>query len=85
MLYRHLCFLVVVAVLLAALADGQGHRCGPNKIYYKCGRACPRVCQQPPPDRCSPDCVAGCFCKRGFIRDKNDECITERKCFSRGR
>lgn len=48
----------------------------PNEEYQKCGTACPLTCE----NRfilllCTDNCVAGCFCKPGFVRDKSNKCI----------
>uniref|UniRef100_A0A915PXJ0 TIL domain-containing protein n=1 Tax=Setaria digitata TaxID=48799 RepID=A0A915PXJ0_9BILA len=52
--------------------------CGPNQEYRECGTACPKTCNGIPED-CTQRCVAGCFCKDGYVLDI-DRCIPESDC-----
>lgn len=45
-----------------------------------CGTACPATCCNPKPQICTKQCVQGCFCKPGFVRDDKKICIPEDKC-----
>uniref|UniRef100_A0A0M3J5U6 TIL domain-containing protein n=1 Tax=Anisakis simplex TaxID=6269 RepID=A0A0M3J5U6_ANISI len=55
--------------------------CGPNEQFNVCGTACPRICGRDKPEICTKNCVQGCFCKDGYIRDPEDEvCIPETQC-----
>ncbi|VDK20089.1 unnamed protein product, partial [Anisakis simplex] len=57
------------------------HRCGPNEIYSRCGTQCPAICGQREPEVCTLACVAGCFCKSGYILDRmNGKCIRHADC-----
>ncbi|KAJ3630914.1 hypothetical protein MTP99_012080 [Tenebrio molitor] len=40
--------------------------CLPFQKYDECGSACPPTCEDPNPT-CEAACVAGCFCKEGYI------------------
>ncbi|KFM77647.1 Zonadhesin, partial [Stegodyphus mimosarum] len=53
--------------------------CGKNEEYKDCGTACPPTCSKP--DRiCIEQCVSGCFCKKGYIRNDNHICIPKKDC-----
>lgn len=51
-----------------------------NEEWSDCGTACERSCGSNPNAPCILLCVRGCFCKSGFIRDSNGECILESEC-----
>uniref|UniRef100_A0A7E4UXQ6 TIL domain-containing protein n=1 Tax=Panagrellus redivivus TaxID=6233 RepID=A0A7E4UXQ6_PANRE len=54
-------------------------QCGPNEYYTTCG-ACEGTCADRHPD-CAEGCLkAGCYCPRGFIRDKAGRCAYEDVC-----
>nr|QRN45218.1 zonadhesin-like 1 [Tineola bisselliella] len=54
--------------------------CGKNEKYNRCGSACPLTCAGPPPGPCTKQCVPGCFCEEGYIRDDNGDCIPVNEC-----
>ncbi|XP_055930162.1 zonadhesin-like [Argiope bruennichi] len=55
--------------------------CGENEEYLQCGPACPLSCEtQVRTSVCSHDCVRGCFCKPGFVRDPAGKCINPAFC-----
>ncbi|XP_077492991.1 uncharacterized protein LOC144104073 [Amblyomma americanum] len=58
----------------------NGGGCKRNEEFRSCGTACPAVCGQKAPDACTAQCVPGCFCARGYIRDKNGLCIPTAAC-----
>lgn len=51
-------------------------KCGPNEVLDGCGPREQETCNQRLVNktRASP-CIAGCFCKSGFIRDSDNICI----------
>ncbi|KAI8439766.1 hypothetical protein MSG28_013453 [Choristoneura fumiferana] len=54
--------------------------CPPNEEYLLCGSACPFNCSDPGPVSCSQDCVEGCFCKSGFLRNDTGVCVNADEC-----
>ncbi len=69
---------VVMVVTLDIISAGE---CGKNEVYSECGTACEPTCFYLYPI-CTQQCVAGCFCKQGFIRRASSEsiCIRYRNC-----
>lgn len=54
--------------------------CGPNGEFMKCGSACPKTCANPEPKMCTMQCIMGCFCKDGFLRNDKGECVHKEQC-----
>ncbi|EAT46110.1 AAEL002667-PA [Aedes aegypti] len=89
-----LCSAVFLSFGEAAAADqdkgqgqsqGQGQETclGRNEVFVRCGTACPRTCSNrgTSSDRnCVQVCVPGCFCQRGYVRDRLWQCVRSRQC-----
>ncbi|VDP28241.1 unnamed protein product [Soboliphyme baturini] len=56
--------------------------CGKNAHHLQCGSACPKTCENPTGGICSRECVPGCFCKDGFLRNSEGECVRENECYN---
>ncbi|KAF9946222.1 hypothetical protein BGZ72_000519, partial [Mortierella alpina] len=76
-----LVFVVASAMLLAATADAGNPQCRAKNFEFKsCGSAVERTCDNhlTTPDYVKPgstSCVAGCFCKPGFVKNKLGRCV----------
>ncbi|VDO14508.1 unnamed protein product [Haemonchus placei] len=51
--------------------------CPANEEFTHCGSACEPSCQNPNPEFCTEQCVAGCQCKKGFYRNDENVCVSE--------
>lgn len=53
----------------------------PNEIWNTCGTSCPEYCGEPKPQICIEMCVAGCECRKGFVKERTTgKCISRRRC-----
>lgn len=58
-------------------------KCPPNESFSDCGTACPLTCNnfKNAPLACNRQCVQGCFCNVGLVRDAvTGKCISPNKC-----
>ncbi|XP_063962432.1 zonadhesin-like isoform X2 [Lytechinus pictus] len=54
--------------------------CQANEVYDQCGTACPETCDDKPLF-CTEQCVIGCFCEDGFVRELvGGPCISRTEC-----
>ncbi|KAF8383925.1 hypothetical protein PRIPAC_73067, partial [Pristionchus pacificus] len=53
--------------------------CPANQIYRPCGTACEPTCDNRNPS-CTSDCVPGCQCAQGYIRNANNLCVPVNTC-----
>ena len=60
----------------------QAENCPPNEVFNACGTACPVTCanKDNPPMICTMQCVIGCFCARGYLRNDAGTCVPESQC-----
>lgn len=55
--------------------------CGPDSTYNDCGSACTMNCENPiPPEVCTTECVAGCFCNLGYLKNSLDVSVPAGHC-----
>uniref|UniRef100_A0A182TWE7 TIL domain-containing protein n=1 Tax=Anopheles melas TaxID=34690 RepID=A0A182TWE7_9DIPT len=56
----------------------------PREVYNECGSSCDdRTCEDMGRGdhlACTKHCVEGCFCRNGYVRDKQDRCIPSYRC-----
>lgn len=56
-------------------------QCKDNEVFLRCGTACPATCANPHPSPvCTRNCVIGCFCKPGFLKNENGVCVRSETC-----
>ncbi|PAV87781.1 hypothetical protein WR25_26948 [Diploscapter pachys] len=51
-----------------------------NEVWSKCHTACEPTCEVPEPPFCTENCLATCQCKKGYVRNKQGECVTLANC-----
>nr|XP_042912443.1 tenascin-like isoform X3 [Parasteatoda tepidariorum] len=57
------------------------HTCSKNEVYTECGSACPITCANLGKDQaCTAQCVTGCFCQKGLVRNDQGECVDPNQC-----
>lgn len=70
---------VVLTFVLVQVATSD--KCGPTSEYRFCNKACGPTCAVPHPIRlCPQTCESGCFCKEGYLRNENNECVPSKDC-----
>uniref|UniRef100_A0A4V2H9C9 U28-Liphistoxin-Lsp1a_1 n=1 Tax=Liphistius sp. SGP-2016 TaxID=1905180 RepID=A0A4V2H9C9_9ARAC len=77
-----LCFALIVLVALYETSVAAD-LCDESKgeVYMSCGTACPATCDNYNTIRpCTLQCVQGCFCKRGLVRNADDYCVDPSEC-----
>jgi hypothetical protein len=56
-------------------------KCGDNEVFHSCGTACPATCATPiPSPKCTRNCVIGCFCKEGHLKNAKGVCVPAANC-----
>ncbi len=56
-----------------------------NEKYNDCGTACPLTCDNYNDDiACTRQCVQGCFCETGYVRNGDGDCVLPRECKPKG-
>jgi len=56
-------------------------KCPQNELFRSCGSACPATCANPRPSPiCTKQCMVGCFCQEGFLRNANGICVQAANC-----
>ncbi|KAG7309637.1 hypothetical protein JYU34_004115 [Plutella xylostella] len=56
--------------------------CSDNEKFNSCGTACELTCDnyKNPPNVCTKECVAQCFCQEGLVRASDGSCILPEYC-----
>ncbi|XP_026478525.1 histidine-rich glycoprotein-like [Ctenocephalides felis] len=93
---RALTFILFSCLLFAAFvrcddeaAETDHHPVGPesctkeNEEFQPCGTSCPVTCANhldKTPKPCTLQCVIGCHCKAGFVKNDEGNCVKEEDC-----
>jgi len=56
--------------------------CNAHEVFKVCGSAAPPTCEHPDPLIHIEDCVVGCFCMDGYLRNKKEICVPVSQCFA---
>ncbi|XP_076678305.1 chymotrypsin inhibitor-like [Andrena cerasifolii] len=71
---------VLLAVLAVFSASSSGQQCGLNEEFKSCGSACEPSCATPKIDICTFQCVIGCGCINGYLRNSQGVCVSPGDC-----
>ncbi|XP_003696076.1 chymotrypsin inhibitor [Apis florea] len=71
-------FILLVAV--AIFSSSFGEECGPNEVFSTCGSACAPTCAEPKARVCTMQCIIGCKCQEGFLRNGEGACVLPQNC-----
>ncbi|XP_062550222.1 chymotrypsin inhibitor Ani s 6-like [Armigeres subalbatus] len=52
----------------------------PFEEYQVCGTGCPKTCDNLLGGVCATVCVPGCFCKEGYVRNREGFCVLPEQC-----
>ncbi|XP_076292179.1 chymotrypsin inhibitor-like [Lasioglossum baleicum] len=77
-----LTFVLFAVMLTLYVTVNADDRCPPNQSWTECGSYCPPTCTNPNPEICPAQCVIGCQCNSGLLRNDAGECIPESQCES---
>ncbi|XP_071504940.1 zonadhesin-like [Diadema antillarum] len=53
--------------------------CPAGQEFHLCGTSCEATCEDPDPQICTSQCVSGCFCPPGLVKN-GDECVMLQDC-----
>ncbi|KAK9300096.1 hypothetical protein QLX08_007089 [Tetragonisca angustula] len=67
-------------VIMAVFSTSFGQQCGLNEEFKSCGTACEPSCDKPRADFCTMQCVIGCQCKSGYLRNGKGTCVAPENC-----
>ncbi|XP_046394558.1 cysteine-rich venom protein 6 [Ischnura elegans] len=69
----------------ANLIADKPQACPEHEYYRQCGSYCPETCATlNKPVACPNVCRAGCFCRRGRVRDITGNCVRPSECSVQG-
>jgi hypothetical protein len=71
-----------IPIAIPAAQDFVVPKCPENEEFHSCGTACPATCENPnaPDQPCTKQCVIGCFCKAGMMRNSRGVCVSAENC-----
>lgn len=71
-----------ISIAIAAEVKPAPRCARSHEVYNTCGSACPSDCDNyKNPPACTRQCVAGCFCEAGYVRNLVDNtCCLPTQC-----
>ncbi len=71
---------------LAIAQDKVAKKCNTNEVYTTCGTACPLTCDnyENPPEFCTQQCIIGCVCASGYVKNSDGKCVLPTECKPKG-
>ncbi|XP_052743545.1 serine protease inhibitor swm-1-like [Bicyclus anynana] len=72
-------FIFIVSVSICGGVFVAKGNCPTNEEFLLCGSACQQNCSNLNPGNCT-DCIEGCFCLPGFLRNENGTCVNAGLC-----
>jgi hypothetical protein len=73
--------LFTVCAFGLGIAKPATPQCGPNAEFDDCGSVCAPTCARPKVTQICPElCITGCFCKEGFLKNFDGECVRRQEC-----
>ncbi|CAH1367023.1 unnamed protein product [Tenebrio molitor] len=72
--------LLLFVVTAVAVTTVFSQSCQRNEEYQTCGSACQESCNSGPNTFCTYQCGIGCFCRRGFKRNRSGSCVRPNRC-----
>ncbi|KYQ52111.1 Chymotrypsin inhibitor, partial [Trachymyrmex zeteki] len=66
--------------LTVYICIGAAPNCNKNEYFNSCGSSCQPTCQNLSPGICTLSCIAGCECKKGYVRNAENQCVLTQNC-----
>ncbi|KAK1122897.1 hypothetical protein K0M31_009342 [Melipona bicolor] len=72
-------FVFAFLVIMVIFSTSFGQQCGLNEEFKSCGTACEPSCTKRS-EICTMQCVIGCQCKSGYLRNDKGTCVVPENC-----
>ncbi|XP_034186699.2 chymotrypsin inhibitor-like [Osmia lignaria lignaria] len=73
-----LSLLAILAIFSVTVSSKQV--CPENEEWQSCASRCELTCEKPDPRPCTLECVRGCRCVDGLIRNSSGKCVRRAEC-----
>lgn len=79
--YNSVIIMIFIKNILVTLSNARIDCPGINEEYKECGRRCEKTCDNLNSIKsCSVECVSGCFCRPGTVRNQFYQCVPIPEC-----